>query len=1296
MSAPSAIKRLVRALLAAAAVAIIVVALGIGGLRIALLRLPSYQTQVEQWAAESLGIGLGFERLDARLGLRGPEITFHQASVRAPNETQPFFAARRAAIVLDTWALVARRELRAKRLTFEGTDFTLLRREDGRLELERAPRRGAAADLALLLPRELEIAVRDSRVVYVDAARGVNWSFTDVALELERGGRTLELDARARAPDALGARVEVAVQGDFGQGGGWRVYGDVADADLVELAAALPALPIRLESGHGDAAVWLDWSEGRFTRGMLDASFADVTWLDGAAHYDQLGASAEWLRTDAGWRIALNDVEVARAGRAWAPDADTVLELELDAEGGLEALTADSTFVRLEDLSPVAAVRTESEWARRWLELDPRGDIADLSLAVRRGDDGYEYSLSTRFERVGIAPSSAVPGFDGLSGELRADSTSGRVTFDTEDARLDWPALFRSAIDVDTLTGLIVWREGADALTVVSDDLVVANADATVRSSLELTLPRDGSGAVLDLASDIGAFDAVAAKRYFPAHRMPRRAVEWLDDSVQGGRVTGAELRFVGPVGAFPFDAGEGMFEVTADIEDGVLGYARDWPRAENLDGVIEFVNASFSAAGSGRVLRNVGEDVRVGIADLRRPVLTIDADTHGPLDDVLAFLKTAPQISRELGPGYDRVEAPAGEGRVGFALALPLLDMSAYTLDATLAIADGTLAIDGIDPAVTEIDGTLGFSGGVVTAEGIDAIFLDGPITARVSPPGLPGYRSRIDVEGEVAAGAVVAAFGLPLDALVAGQTRWRGRVLLPSTARADDGGAVEAAPLRVNVTSNLSGVALYLPEPFSKAPGEPTSLELELSLGASGLDVQGHVGATRRFVLSMAPADDGFELEAGALALGGALPVARAAGGLAVYGSVSKLDFDAWTALVRPGSANASRASLAESGLGELFAEADLDIGDFTAFGQQVGAARLAVDRMQDEWRIDIDSGPVAGTITVPRDLGGRPPIVADLERLYLVPRRGDEGTDADASVGARAPSRADPRRLLGLDLTADEFGFGARRFGTLRADIRSDPLGLRLESFESRSASFAVSGSGGWFAGPEGQTTRLAFNLHATDVAAALAELSLEPIASGEAADITGSVYWPGAPTDDWMAHLGGDLSLRLEEGSLLDIDPGAGRVVGLMSITALPRRLALDFRDVFNKGFVFDMLAGDFTIIDGDAYTDNFKVTGPVAEIGVAGRIGLRDRDYRQQAVVTAEPGKMLPTVGGLLGGPGVGAALLIFTRIFKEPLKGIGRASYCVTGSWDSPAVERLTAEQLEQGRLCADLPNGGG
>jgi uncharacterized protein YhdP len=198
----------------------------------------------------------------------------------------------------------------------------------------------------------------------------------------------------------------------------------------------------------------------------------------------------------------------------------------------------------------------------------------------------------------------------------------------------------------------------------------------------------------------------------------------------------------------------------------------------------------------------------------------------------------------------------------------------------------------------------------------------------------------------------------------------------------------------------------------------------------------------------------------------------------------------------------------------------------------------------------------------------------------------------------------------------------------------------------------------------------------------------------VLTAETLDMTASVYWPGPPSGSWMQHVGGDFALHVKKGSLLDVQPGAGRMVGLLSVTTLPRRLALDFRDIFNKGLVFDEINGDFTVIDGNAYTDNLKVTGPVAEIGLIGRTGLRDRDYRQQAVVTAEPGNVLPTVG-LLGGPAVAAALLIFTRIFKEPLKGIGRASYCLSGSWNEPTVERLTPEQLERGELCAELPPNG-
>ena len=320
------------------------------------------------------------------------------------------------------------------------------------------------------------------------------------------------------------------------------------------------------------------------------------------------------------------------------------------------------------------------------------------------------------------------------------------------------------------------------------------------------------------------------------------------------------------------------------------------------------------------------------------------------------------------------------------------------------------------------------------------------------------------------------------------------------------------------------------------------------------------------------------------------------------------------------------------------------------------------------------------------MPIDLGNDPQIVAVMRRLYSRPR-GGEGSARRRSIRANLP---------GLQLHADEFAIGQRQLGRLDAEILSDPLGLRLVSFESATDSFSAQGSGGWFTGADGDTTRIAVSLTSMDVAKTLDQLGFDAVRGSRRARRDREHLLAGPAGGRLDAARRRRLRAARDEGQPdRRAARGAGRVVGLLSISALPRRLALDFRDVFNRGLVFDEINADFVVIDGNAYTDNLKLTGPVAEIGVIGRTGLRDRDYRQQAVVTAEPGKVLPTVGALLGGPAVAAALLIFTRIFKEPLKGIGRASYCVSGSWQEPMVERLTQEQLEQGELCAELPPNG-
>jgi uncharacterized protein (TIGR02099 family) len=872
------------------------------------------------------------------------------------------------------------------------------------------------------------------------------------------------------------------------------------------------------------------------------------------------------------------------------------------------------------------------------------------------------------------------PGITGLTGQVRADSRSGRLELASEGAALDWPALFRSSIDVPEIKGTVVWRAGQDAVRVVSDDLLVATPAASLRSNLELTLPMDDSSPTLDLRTSVSQFDLAAAPKYLPANKMPPIVVGWLDSALRGGRVKKAEVAFVGPVRAFPFDGGEGEFRATLEIEDGALAYVAGWPLAEDLDGTAEFVNARFAAHGSGRALGNRTADVRVGIADLRTGDFTLQAETIGGLDQVLAYLNAAPLISDYLGEDFARLEAPSGTAATKVDLALPLRNREAFELTAGLDIIDGELVYRGFGSHVTEINGSLALADGVLRGDGIQAIFLDGPVTAAVRPAGVPGYRARIDAEGEVTIDAVVGAFDLPYGDLLAGQTAWAGTLLLPAAAGA------QSLPPKITVASNLSGVAMRFPEPFAKPPGEPMNLELNLTFPMGALAMDGYLGATRRFALDFdATTDDAepFAFRRAALEFGGELAEFRAERGITLNGSLPKLSVDAWLALSRADGSSAD----ARSNWSGAFAGGDLNVADFSVFGQQLGSTRVAARRRTDDWQFELDSNAIAGTLLVPIDLRAEPQVVAVMRRLYL-------NAGESAGGGAGIMSDMDPRQLPGVQLHADEFGIGTRQIGRLDAEILADPLGLRLVSFESATDSFTAQGSGGWFVGDEGaDTTRFAFSMNSTNVGQMLAQLGVARFVEAQTAEVTASVFWPGPPSGSWLDHIGGDLALRAEKGSLVDVEPGgAGRAAGLLSISALPRRLALDFRDVFNRGFVFDDITADFVIADGNAYTDNLKLTGPVAEVGLIGRTGLRDQDYRQQVVVTAEPGKVLPTVGALLAGPQVAAALLIFTRIFKKPLGGIGRASYCVTGSWAEPVVERLTDEQLQQGAVCAELP----
>jgi uncharacterized protein YhdP len=130
-----------------------------------------------------------------------------------------------------------------------------------------------------------------------------------------------------------------------------------------------------------------------------------------------------------------------------------------------------------------------------------------------------------------------------------------------------------------------------------------------------------------------------------------------------------------------------------------------------------------------------------------------------------------------------------------------------------------------------------------------------------------------------------------------------------------------------------------------------------------------------------------------------------------------------------------------------------------------------------------------------------------------------------------------------------------------------------------------------------------------------------------------------------------------------------------LLGLLSIQSLPKRLSLDFRDVFDSGFSFDEARGTFTMENGLARTDDVVLDSSAAQISISGSTDLVDQQYDQLLTVRPGLGNTLPVIGAIAGGPVGAAAGLALQGLLHEELGDASQVQYTITGSWEEPAFE---------------------
>jgi uncharacterized protein YhdP len=351
-------------------------------------------------------------------------------------------------------------------------------------------------------------------------------------------------------------------------------------------------------------------------------------------------------------------------------------------------------------------------------------------------------------------------------------------------------------------------------------------------------------------------------------------------------------------------------------------------------------------------------------------------------------------------------------------------------------------------------------------------------------------------------------------------------------------------------------------------------------------------------------------------------------------------------------------------------------MSVKDLHLIGQHLVDHRIRMDRSAQDWLVQLEGESIVASAFVPYDFNSGRSIVIEAEKLIL------PGDDQDAD---RPRTQIDPRSLPSITVKASELALGNRHLGAVEATFERTADGLKSDSIVAKDSTFDIVGTGSWVideSDPVGHRSQIMATLTSSNVKTTMTRLGYNPGIIGDELSMILDLGWSGGPSEDLMESLDGEVTVKIGAGQLEEVKPGAGRVFGLMSVAALPRRLALDFRDVFGKGFAFDKISSKFTLVDGNAYTCDLALEGPAADIGIIGRAGLVERDYEQIAVVSANFGNALPVAGALVAGPQVAAVLLIVSQIFKKPLREVSQVYYDLGGTFDEPIVEIATEEMF--------------
>lgn len=814
---------------------------------------------------------------------------------------------------------------------------------------------------------------------------------------------------------------------------------------------------------------------------------------------------------------------------------------------------------------------------------------------------------------------------------------------------------------------------------------------------------------LLEASAKFTVDDISVLSGYLPELKKLDKFKQWLTVAFKKGELSNGHASYRGELNRTAMADGKAELLVRGDFDDALVDYAPDfdWPPVTNAKGVATLKNDFLTIKPSGMLLNGdavADSELTIDNIFFRSALLKLNGETKTSLEKGMAFIFQGPLIPADNRPDVLPVQPTDGAVDIDVALELPLNNIKDLSVNGTATITSGDVILPSGVP-LTDINSVVSFTEKNVGSDTITATFLGGTAKAKLitteqtRPP-----KMQLKGTGLAEIAALEPWVGEHMLTWFSGQAAWDGTL------------DIDGSNLIINGKSNLVGVTVSAPEPLAKAPESVSEFDVSIDLGGTRID-----GSTPSPSLSLAynnllkarfEADEtGTNYTAADVAADGE----KSADSLAQEQVGLGRLFD--RALIQIGSTAVGASSNEQTnepprGVNihiehpqlnvDKLLESVIDLAQFqpirpsdnTEFLDAMKSVRIktpaAVSLSRPFGPLDVNmttadgflwNGQIRGdnilgqaTIT-PR--AAEAVYTFDLERLIIGPV--NEGVDADLDLEPIDKTLM-PADYPTINLTVDALRMDGRQLGALDFRGRTHGDQWKVEKFALVHNGIRTAAAGGWTNDQAaGSLSSFDFNTMIDEAEGALSDMDFEGYIRKGRGSMGGTLEWAGAPHEFDYSRLNGKFDLFVKDGELVQVEPGSGKLVGLLNFNTIARRLVFDFRDVFASGLQFDRMRYRGLLSNGDAILQDAFILTPAVFVRMEGKLSLDQELIDMDVHISPELGGNL-TLLSALANPTAGAVVFLTSQIFKDDMRRASFKSYQAKGTWEDFEMVEIDSE----------------